>query len=500
MFAQAPTIGWQKALGGSQFEQATGVIQCNDGGFMVTGIAQSTDGDLTTNKGLYDSWLVKLSPVGSIMWQKVYGGSQSDYSSDIIQTSNGDFVLAGYTRSADGDVSGNHGIIDGWVVRLSGTGAIKWQKCYGGSGFDAILSLKPTSDNGYIVAGWSDSDDGDLDSNRGDSDCWVVKLDSVGNILWSHTLGGSDKDHAASVEQTSDGGYIVAGGVKSNDFDVTGNHGEFDYVVYKLSPSGTLEWKKFYGGSSKDLVGDHGVRSTVHQTKDGGYIVGGLTHSTDGDVIGNHGSFDSWVLKLNDTGKILWQQTIGGSQDDETFVLQETLDSGFVLTGTSNSNDGQVSGGHGGHDFWVVKLNSAGAFVWQQCYGGLGYEVAFGITQTSSGNYVVAGFTDGNSGQVTGWHGHFDAWVAYLTNTNSVEAQIIDKKIIISPNPVSDIITLNNLPAGSIIRVYDCWGKLLMSVSGSQRVSMSQHPPGIYFIHVADKDGQVLHREKIVRL
>jgi len=169
-----------------------------------------------------------------IEWQRALGGSNLDTTYSIQQTSDGGYIVAGYTESNDGDVSGNHGYYDFWVVKLDGNGNIQWQKCLGGSTHDAPFSIQQTSDGGYIVAGCTYSNDGDVSGNHGKDDFWVVKLDSDGNIQWQKALGGSSNDWAHSVQQTSDGGYIVAGDTYSNDGDVSGYHRDGDFWVVKL--------------------------------------------------------------------------------------------------------------------------------------------------------------------------------------------------------------------------------------------------------------------------
>ena len=183
---------------------------------------------------------------------------------------------------------------------------IQWAKCYGGSEYDAALSIQQTTDGGYIVAGLSLSNDNDVSGNHGGEDYWIVKLTSTGSIEWQKSLGGSGEDRASSVIQTTDGGYIIAGTSNSNDGDVSGNHGRDDYWIVKLSSTGILEWQKSLGGSGDDDA------NSIQQTTDGGYIIAGGSNSNDGDVSGNHGSDDYWIVKLAPSGSIEWQKSLGG--------------------------------------------------------------------------------------------------------------------------------------------------------------------------------------------
>ncbi|OAA32504.1 hypothetical protein AT15_00045 [Kosmotoga arenicorallina S304] len=395
-----------KAIGGSSYEYARSIIQTNDGGYVVAGNTASNDGDVSGNHGYHDYWIVKLDGSGDIQWQKCLGGSTHDYAGSIIQTSDGGYVVAAHTNSNDGDVSGNHGSFDYWIVKLDGSGDIQWQKCLGGSTHDYAGSIIQTSDGGYVVAGHTASNDGDVSGNHGDFDYWVVKLDGSGTIQWQKCLGGSTRDYAESIIQTSDGGYVVAGHTASNDGDVSGNHGYYDYWIVKLDGSGDIQWQKCLGGSSYDYA------KSIIQTSDGGYVVAGNTASNDGDVSGNHGDFDYWVVKLNGTGNIQWQKCLGGSDIDVALSIIQTNDGGYVIAGYTYSNDGDVSGNHGRIDSWVVKLDGSGTIQWQKCLGGSTRDYAESIIQTSDGGYVVAGHTNSNDGDVSGNHGDFDYWIA----------------------------------------------------------------------------------------
>ncbi|MGB4665366.1 MAG: T9SS type A sorting domain-containing protein [Bacteroidales bacterium] len=289
----------------------------------------------------------------AIEWQKCLGGTAIDYANSIHHTSDGGFIVAGKTYSNDGDVSWNHGGFgDSWLVKLNSSGDIEWQKCLGGTDNDEAKSIQQTSDGGYIVASGTKSNDGDVSGNHGATDTWLVKLNSLGDILWQKCLGGTSDDYAYCIQQTSDGGFIVTGETGSNDGDVSGYHEGGDFWVVKLNSSGDIEWQKCLGGTGWDW------ENSIQQTSDGGFIVAGSTYSNDGDVLGNHGATDYWVVKLNSLGDILWQKCLGGTIDDRACSIQQTSDGGFIVTGFTYSNDGDVSGNHGYSDYWVVKLTN----------------------------------------------------------------------------------------------------------------------------------------------
>jgi len=403
-----PTVQWQKSVGGTGNDYAESIQQTNDGGYIVVGISYSNDGDVSGNQGASDCWVVKLNAFGTIEWEKSMGGSGDDNARLIQQTNDGGYIFIGPSDSNDGDVSGNHGNLDYWAVKLTSTGVIEWQKSLGGTGYEYAQYIQQTSDGGYIAAGSSFSNDGDVSGNHGGFDCWVVKLNNEGTIVWQKSLGGLSNDEAESIQQTNDGGFILAGHSDSNDGDVSGNHGGPDYWVVKLSSIGTIEWQKSLGGTGSDQA------KSVQQTNDGGYIVAGYTSSNDGDVSVNYGYLDYWVVKLNSLGTIEWQKTLGGSDFDLAQSIQQTNDGEYIVAGYSYSNDVDVQSSQGNQDFWVVKLSSIGTVEWEKSLGGSGLENASSIQQTNEGGFIVAGSSNSNDGDVSGNQGNFDYWVVQL--------------------------------------------------------------------------------------
>ena len=443
-YSQAPLIQWQKSYGGNGIYGDAGysISQTTDGGYIVAGQSDSNDGDVSGNHGYNDAWVLKLDVNGAIQWQKSLGGSGWDGLSSVEQTSDGGYILTGATDSNDGDVSGNHGGGDVWIIKLDFIGNLLWQKTFGGSGDESANSIHQTLDGGYIVAGQSDSNDGDVSGNHGYNDYWVIKLDVNGLLQWQKSLGGSSiagnqshSEGAGSINQTTDGGYIVSGQSDSNDGDVTGHHGLYDVWIVKLNSTGIIQWQKSLGGTSMD-----GARS-IKQTSDGGYIIAGGSNSNNGDVMGNHGNSDGWIVKLDINGAIQWQKSIGGSGDEELGSIQQTIDGGFVTSGMSDSNDGDVSGNHGYLDSWLVKLDLNGNLLWQQSLGGSEDEVLGSLQQTFDGGFITVGSSGSNDGDVSGNHGNADVWVVKL-----------------NPEAVGLIEELNN-PAVTCIKIMDITGK-----------------------------------------
>ena len=330
----------------------------------------------------------------SIVWQKCLGGSRYDVAYSVQQTSDGGFILAGISKSNDGEASEWHEMpvpdpedfffFDYWIVRLNSSGDIVWQKCLGGSGCDIAYSIQQTSDGGFIVAGetWSFvCDVSEVIGNHGVDfdDFWVVKLNSSGDIVWQKCLGGSYEDGAYSIQQTSDGGFIVAGWTLSNDGDVSGNHGRFDFWVVKLNPSGDIVWQKCLGGSDDEEA------HSIQQTSDGGFIVAGETYSNDGDVSGNHGLLDFWVVRLNFSGGIIWQKCLGGSGWDEAHSIQQTSDGGFIVAGHTLSLDADYD------DAFLLKTDAYGQVEWMRQYGEEDWDEGFSAVLPLEDGFLAVG-------------------------------------------------------------------------------------------------------------
>ncbi len=491
-----PIIQWQTTLGGTLYDEARSVLQTTDGGYFISGYTVSDDGDVTGNHGFHDFWAVKLDSMGAAQWKKAYGGSGEDWAYDAQQATDGGYIITGYTESNDGDVSGNHGGKDVWVLKLDLNGDVLWQKCLGGSNSDEAWSIQITQDQGYILACRSSSTDGDVTGNHGSFDYWVVKLDGTGEIEWQKSLGGSNFDFGYTVSPTSDGGYIAAGESQSHDGDVTGSHIGLDAWVVKLNFEGKIEWQRALGGTGLDRAND------IHQTREGGYIVFGQTNSNDGDVMGNHGdSYDLWAVKLTNTGEIEWQKPLGGSSEDYGQAICQTSDGGFIATGYVNSTNGDVTGNHGSTDLWVVKLSEGGDLLWQKAFGGTLQETGFALQQTTDGGYVIAGYAWSNNGDVSGVLGKADFWIVKLSPSSSPTSAPLSAPLEIFPNPATNSISIISPYVSTEeadehelnVSITDLLGRELsrQSISDSGKVDISTLPNGLYLLIATTPSGKV---------
>lgn len=403
---QAPPIQWIKSYGAeTKFIEKT-----SDGGYVVAGSSSSAQ-----NAGRADFWVARLSGVGSVIWQKTFGGRGDDVANSVQQTTDGGYIIAGSTSSTNGDVTGYHygtelgyNTPDFWVVKITADGSLEWQKSLGGSRKDIAHSVQQTADGGYIIAGETNSSDGDVtgfhvnntNTHPDSNDFWVVKLSSNGNIEWKKAFGTIYNEIANSIKQTNDGGYVVAGFTESYDReDVHGSHTKTDgslngdYWVLKLDANGNIQWQKCLGGYMSD------IGYSVTQTSDGGYAVVGHVLSTEGDVTGHVSGFlNVWVARLNSSGTMLWQKCYGGNAFDYAYEIQQTSDNGFVIVGSTHSTSRDVVGNHGSSDIWVLKLDADGLLQWQKPIGGSGTDGGLSVKQAVDGGYILSGYSGSGDG------------------------------------------------------------------------------------------------------
>ena len=326
-------IDFIKTLGGTKNESAKAITKTSDGGYAILGHTQSMDGDVTNKSNeSYDYWLLKFDQNNSLQWQKTYGGDDDDRGNDIIQTTDGGYAIIGFSRSNKGNITDNAGANDFWVSKLNASGTILWEKSFGFSGADNGMSIIETNDNGYLLLG----------------------------VLDVSASNGEGNSKAASVKH--------AGG---------------DYWAIKINALGEKQWSKFYGGTFTDTPFD------VIQTDDNGYIIIGSSDSDDVDIQEEKGGYDFWVVKISDTGTLLWEKSFGGSQTDEARAITKSNDGNYIIVGDTRSNDKDVSINNGAADLWVIKISPSGSLIWEKSFGGNSFDVARSISKTQNGDFII---------------------------------------------------------------------------------------------------------------
>jgi len=505
-----PRIKDQGVIGGNNTDQFSSLYLTKDGGLIAGGASYSNiSGQKTQNNlGANDYWIVKLDSNRKIQWDKTLGGNGFDELDVILQTADGGYILGG-SSSSDKSIDkteNSRGIYDYWIVKLDTDGNIQWDKTIGGNDNDILRDLRQTSDGGYILGGYSYSDQSGekTENSRGrfSSDYWVVKLDAAGAVQWDKTIGGNYWDLLMALQQTTDGGYIL-GGESNSDLSgekTAAGRGDYDYWIVKLNSNGVIEWDKTIGGSARDEL------YALRQTTDGGYIMGGESYSgVSGEKTGkSKGSSDYWIVKLDSSANIQWDKTIGGNNIDALTSLQPTSKGGYILGGSSYSNmsGDKTENSRGGPDYWIVKINNNGKVQWDKTVGGNGTERLGAVQEISTNDYVLGGYSySGISGDKTGGNRGrslttTDYWLVELKydkpgnvaitqvqNSRLTTPQQSSTTFSVYPNPVTTVLYIQNASKTTFI-LSDQSGKIMLSktVEGNGNINVADIPAGTYYL------------------
>lgn len=360
---------WTKIFGGSSNDVGGSVQQDTiNGGFIIAGSTQSFNGgeDCSFPWPCSDVWLIKTDSNGNEEWNKTFGGGGHDNVSyggeSIQQTTDGGYIVVGNTTSF------GNGYFDIWLLKIDSNGNEQWNKTFGTSHGDYGYSVQQTDDGGYIVLGNTDA--------GADQDAWLIKTDANGNEQWNKYFGGSSGDRGYSLQKTTGGGFIIVGYTESY------SNGENDVWLIKTDGNGNEEWSRSFGGSSYE------AGRSVQQTLDGGYIITGYKKfSSNDDKV--------WLIKTDSNGNEEWNQTFGGGSGNcGGYSVQQTIDTGYIITGTTGSSWNAEP------DIWLIKTDSQGNEEWNQTFGGVGNDWGYSVRQTSVGDYVIVGWTNsfGNGG------------------------------------------------------------------------------------------------------
>ena len=407
---QPPGTLWTQTYGGNYDDRSYYVQQTEDGGFITTGYTHSY------GAGGCDIWLIKTDAEGNLEWEQTFGGCNNDGGYCVQQTSDGGYIVVGYTYSFGA------GSYDAWLIKTDAIGNVEWDQTYGGGEGDDGHYVQQTIDGGYIIAGGTYSY-GVI------WDVWLIKTDANGNEEWNQVFGGGGYQAANCVQQTEDGGYIVS------SYTTPYCPHPWDAWLIKTDQNGILEWDQTYGGEG----GEYGAG--VQQTEDGGYIFAGFTDSY------GAGLQDFWLVKTDQNGTEEWNQTYGGSGADEASSVQLTNDGGYVLVGFTESY------GAGSKDFWLVKTDATGNLEWEETYGGLGDDLGRCVQQTGDEGYILAGWTDSFGA------GGFDVWLIRLEGDGVLNITLTpyNPPIVIPPGGDAFAYNIAGANSGSSPAIFDAW-------------------------------------------
>lgn len=518
-------ILWEKSYGGTHADYLFDAQPTADYGFILAGssLSNKTGNKTDDNQGDLDYWIWKMDEKGDLDWQKSFGGSGFDLLQSIKNTRDGGFILAGTSNSGTGFQKKEDckGITDYWVIKLDATGGEQWQRTIGGSGQDELLCAFQTKDGGYILGGSSSSGppvisntkaDGkslsttkaDLfnksEKSRGNMDYWIVKLDKQGDIEWQKTYGGQYADILRSMEQTTDNGYILAGYSNSpiSGDKTVNNKGVGDFWIIKISEKGEIQWQNAYGAEGDDQP------YVIHQTIDGGYIVGGNSNSknaltTMGGIVSN--GTDYWVLKLDQDGAVLWSKTYDFGKVDILTSLVENRDQTYLIGGYAQGENRRPREGivgkamsmvnkekDGINDYIALKIDEKGEEIWSKTVGSAGEDILRKLVETRDGGYLMAGTSNSSASKdKNGSIGGNDFWVVKLKDKQKVEK--IKSSIEAIPNPATtytNVIIGYDFKQGTATLV-DIAGRILQEFAIDSRtvpINLSRYSEGIYIIKI----------------
>lgn len=433
IFAQSPLIQWQATYGGANYDVCNTIRQTSDGGYILAGNSRSTNSGSKIEEriGSDDIWIIKIDSLGNEEWQNTIGGTDLDNVNTIEQTFDSGFILCGQSRSGISvdKTEANFGDADYWILKLDTIGNIVWQKTLGGTGADEAFDIKQTSDGGYIVGGTSNSDISATKTSASiNEDVWILKLDSIGSVIWQKTIFGNKTDEFASVQLTSDGGYIL--GVTSNSniaYDKTENAQgvSSDYWILKLDSVGNIEWQNSIGGFAIDVI------KKVIPTSQNKYLAVGYSFSKDNGekTEANFGPLttypDYWIINLDSIGNILWQKTIGGESYDYLHNATETAAGDFLIAGYSGSLASGLKSENtiGPGDYWLVKISDSGELLWENTIQANAGDGLFCVINTSDNGFALAGKSYSTIGydKTAVNYGDADYWIIKYPSENCTQ-------------------------------------------------------------------------------
>jgi hypothetical protein len=530
--------GWQKMwdyrYGGTGDEKLFSFQRTTDGGYILGGYSTSdSTGDVTQHNQFssFDFWIVKIDSLGVKQWDKRFGGNNTDQLYCLYQTTDGGYILGGFSNTdSSGDVSQHsRGGSDYWIVKINSLGIKQWDKRFGGTQNDYFLSLQQTADGGYIAGGWTQSDStGDMSQHsRGGNDYWIVKTDALGNKQWDKRFGGIGNDLLSALHQTTDGGYILGG------YSLSGIGGDktqpnwypispsYDFWVVKTDLLGIKQWDYRFGGFGTDIL------NSLQQTTDGGYILAGTSSSgVNGDV--TQASYDTcgtclggdfWMVKIDSLGIKQWDKRFGGVlTEDEFGNISLTSDGGYLLAGTSYSPiSGEKSENNlGSEQTWIIKTDSLGAKQWDKTIFTTGHDETGFAIQLEKECYVIANYTRAGIGGYktqSNWDttlNWYDYWVVKLCDSTltTFENQISNFQFPISiyPNPATSNSTITlTYPFSeekSEVIIYDVQGRevvryALPAHSKEVKVAMPLLTSGMYVARLSGSSERSFQRGNV---
>lgn len=415
--------------------------------------------------GNYDIYLIKTNINGDTLWTKTYGGTGDDRSYCVQQTTDTGYIITGYTSSFG--VGGE----DIYLIKTNSNGDTLWTRTFGGTLDDWGSSVQQTTDGGYIILGSTES------FGAGNFDIYAIKTDSVGNTLWAKIYGGFNWDYGAWVQQTNDSGFVLAG--STNSFGA----GYYDVYLIKINNTGDTLWTKTYGEANDENS------SYVQQTADGGYIITGRKG------LFQTATYDVFLIRTDVNGDTIWTKSYGGAGYDISSSVQQTFDGGFIITGETTSF------GAGNYDVYLIKTDINGNSLWTKTFGGTGYDRGFSVQETSDSGYIVCGSTESFGA------GKLDVYLI-KTDVNGIAAPVginsfqhTRLRVEVYPNPTETEINIDLQTQSTNIHdidIYSALGQKIKTINTNKNkitIDISDLKDGVYFIVITDRHSRQLTKK-----
>ncbi len=472
--AQVPDTLWTRTFGEADWDFGRSIAQIDSSHYIIAGYSHSFGNG-------YEVYLIKIDQNGDSLWTKTYGGPNDDEVFDIKRTPSGNLIIAGWTSSY------GSGLRDAYLLHMDSDGDTFWSQTYGGSARDIAFAILPTIDDGFILAGETRS------SGSGLSDLYLVKTNAQGDSLWAKTFGGTEQDFGYSVIETADSGFIAVG------FTESYGSGLGDVYVVKTNAFGDSTWTKTFGGSGDDHA------FWIQPASDSGYIITGYSSST------GAGGNDVYALKISENGDSIWARTYGGAQDDVGYDIRSCADGGYFIAGNTRSF------GSGNEDLYLLRLSQSGDMIWTLAYGGSSDDGASAITMMPDNGLLIAGETYSFGA------GGYDVWLlriepeAGVAENRDRRPKTIDLRLACHPNPFVSSTTIHLSGLGQRaecieLQIYDVMGRGIrqfilypssfilpakLEWDGRDQAG-NVVPPGIYYIIL--KNGTQIHAKKLIRI
>lgn len=492
VFSQSINFEWSYggSLNDGNFDSRT--IEKQSGIFITTTSKISTDGDVLDFQGKADVWLFCHDANRNILWQKSIGGTEAEFPTEILWSKFNQVILVGTTNSVNGHFNSQDSLGDAFVLKTDSIGNILWVKNFGGSQLDLFNDIVEDSLGNLYVAGYTESDNGDVSLNKGGLDLWLLKMDSSGNVLWNKTIGGLGDEIFPALYLDLYGNLVLA--ARSNSYDSTFilSSGSDDAIICKMDTDGNIKWIKRYGGSSYEGF------NSITRGVNGGYVLLGFSDSNDGDVGSRKGGGDLWIVETDTSGNIIWNKVYGGSREDGGREIVNNRNNRFGIIGITSSNDGDINNYHFNgtsyqSDLWYLEVDSIGQMLWNRCFGSTWQDYPGGINFLNDQTVLLTGAVSEADGDVSFLHGnnsYRDIWIVnFNTPTNLGYSISPDKQLTIFPNPFYDKLLIRFSEGVShierLVSLRDIYGRIVYFESSNLdqlELNLSELPCGIYFL------------------